>query len=315
MSNARPSKIPPGDGEAVKSATAKGQKPAKTSVYSRRLRRLAARFNAKLSEEARDYLVACVTTTAAIQKGRSNSPADYVDEILGALEVFGPYIEKKAIPGYGPMRARYAVDLLKQAVPLLDALGEHQRAERSASATHRNALSLTDQQRLVAGTAFRAVLSGDAAPEASRDAATPKSGAKRDRIESAEELAAEVARVQGEVPADLLDDAGLTADVLGALSERAGTAADTASTRNDKASARQLIRAQLAEPCGRIRVELQVLLAGARAARKVDANVPRFTSSVLSHTSASASATPDEPDDGKTDRGPVVTPAPKPAVG
>ncbi|MFO0646564.1 MAG: hypothetical protein U0326_10030 [Polyangiales bacterium] len=315
MSNTRPSKIPPADGGTAQSATAKAQKPAKTSVYSRRLRRLAARFNAKLTAEARDYLVACVTTTAAIQKGRSNSPADYVDEILGALEVFGPYIEKKAIPGYGPMRARYAVELLKQAVPLLDALGEHQRAERSASATHRNALSLSDQQRLVAGTAFRAVLSGDAAPEASRDAATPKSGAKRDRIESAEELAAEVARVQGEVPADLLDDAGLTADVLGALSERAGTAADTASTRNDRASARQLIRAQLAEPCGRIRVELQVLLAGARAARKVDPNVPRFTSSVLSHASASGSGTQGEPDDGKTDHNPVVAPAPKPAVG
>jgi hypothetical protein len=313
MSNTRPSKIPPSGEEAVKSASAKGQKPAKTSIYSRRLRRLATRFNAKLSEEARAYLVACVTTVAAIQKGRTNAPADYVDEIIGALEVFGPYIEKKAIPGYGPMRARYAIELLKQAVPLLDALGEHQRAERSASATHRNALSLTDQQRLVAGAAFRAVLSGDAAPEVSRDAATPKSGAKRDRIESAEELAAEVARVQGEVPAELLDDAGLSADVLGALSERAGKAAETASARNEKASARQLLRAQLAEPCGRIRVELQVLLAGARAARKLDANVPRFTSTVLSHTSASEAATPDDPADGKTDHGIVVTP--QPAVG
>jgi hypothetical protein len=161
-----------------------------------------------------------------------------------------------------------------------------------------------EKQRAFATVAFRAVLSGDGAPDANLGAATPKSHAKADRIQSAEELAAEVERVQGDVPAELLDDAGLTADVLGALSDKAGAATESGSVRADKASARQLLRAQLAEPCGRMRHELRVLLAAARAARKLDPNVPQFTSSLLNHDAAD-----------KREDEPAPDPAPTPANG
>lgn len=310
MSMIRQSKIPPAEGGAAQAGSTKAQKGAK-SGHNRALRRLAARFNVKLSDEARAYFVACVTTTTAMLKGRLSAPTEYIGEFLGALDVFRVYIEKKAIPGYGPMRARYGIELLQQAVPLLDALNEHQRREVDAADTHRAAVSLTDRQRVLAGAAFRAVLSGDAAPSAGRDAVTPKSSSKRDRMESAEVLASEVARAKEDVPADVLEDAGLGSDALSALSDQVGEASEKDSARNDTASARQLLRAQLAEPCGRIRAELQVLLAGVRAARKVDPSVPRFTSSLLNHSAPGSSSTNAD----KGDHEPVVTPPAKPPVG
>ncbi len=252
----------------------------------------------------RAYLHQCVTSTTAILRGRTNAPSDYVSELIGALDTFAPYIAKKALPGYGPLRARYGVELLREAVPLLDALDAQSRAQRMASKGHRDAVTRAEKQRAFATVAFRAVLSGDGAPDANLGAATPKSHAKADRIQSAEELAAEVERVQGDVPAELLDDAGLTADVLGALSDKAGAATESGSVRADKASARQLLRAQLAEPCGRMRHELRVLLAAARAARKLDPNVPQFTSSLLNHDAAD-----------KREDEPAPDPAPTPANG
>lgn len=311
MTTSRQSKIPPAEGGAAQAGSTRAQKGAKSGRHNRALRRLAARFNSKLSEEARAYFASCVTTTTAMQKGRLSAPSEYIGEFLGALDVFRVYIEKKAIPGYGPMRARYGIELLQQAVPLLDALDEHQRLEVDAADTHRAAVSLTDRQRLLAGAAFRAVLSGDAAPSVGRDAATPKSSSKRDRMESAEVLASEVARAKADVPADVLEDAGLGSDALSALSDQVGEASDKDSARNDTASARQLLRAQLAEPCGRIRAELQVLLAGVRAARKVDPSVPRFTSALLNHSAPGGSATSED----KSDHEPVVTPPAKPPVG
>ena len=203
------------------------------------MRRLLARHNAQLPDDVRAYLHGCVSHKMAVTQGRRSTPSEYFAQYAAALDTFAPYILAKRLPGYGPLRARYGVELMRDAVPMLDTLHDLERETRAVSHGHRKAMELTDAQRANARAAFAAVLTGDEAPEASLDVAVPTTSSKHERIVAATELAAEVERVQAAVSAALLDDAGLTDAVLDGLAEQAGEASDTGAARNDKETAKQ----------------------------------------------------------------------------
>lgn len=244
-----------------------------------------------------------MSAEAARASGAARSPVEYFEEFAGALDTFAPHILAKELKGYGPLRARYGAELLRDLAPSLVAYEGKRSAAKVAGGDHSRAMSLTDAQRAETRTALGRVLAGDEAASERLGATAPQSQKKSERIVAAEALVSMAERARDDVPAELLADAGLSTDTLDALKTSAREASETGATRADEASAKMALRAAMAEVCGRIKLELRVLLGAVRAARKARPTMPRFTSKLLHHGRPRAVAAPPAP------------PAPKPADG
>lgn len=291
-------------------ATTSGPKTAKTPSarrYNRRARRLIARFKKEVPAHVREFLLKSYAREVAVRRGQKHSPAEYAHGFLSALEKFAPQILAGVLPGYGPMRACFGLELVCEVAPVIEGLEQKRRETRDARRSHNAAVGLTDAQRLDAQVALACVVGGD--PDAAERIAetAPRSRSARGRIESAENLALEAMRAVEEVPVELLDDAGLTAEALDGLQTTTAQADDAAHARAETEAAARAARAQLAEPCGRILHELKTLLQAARRARTKDATVPTFRTKLVSPSKPTAT----EDEDEAATPAPVPTPAPE----
>lgn len=293
MSATRKTINPPPEGEAAPtSAQRKGKTPR---GYLASLQRLFAVFTMLITDKARAFLLERLSVAAAQSLGMRASPTDIVDEFMRCLAVYAPLIQQKRLPGYGPMRVRFGLELAKAAAPLLDRYHAADPALRGAAAKRDHALAQTEAVRAGVLVGLRNLAGDDVeANERVRAAAEPKDAIDA-HLRAMDNLAHEIALAREEVPEELLDDAGLDDATLDAVQSSVREATDARTQSRARRLAQQQLRAELAEPCGRIYHELKTMLRAARTARQRDATIPEVTSWLVSRTATTAKAPPAPP--------------------
>lgn len=264
--------------------------------------RLVALFAVVLTERARAFLLGTLSVEKARALGMRASPSDVVDEFARCLVAYAPLIATRRLPGYGPLRARFGAELVRGVAAGIDRYEAQQVAVRGAAGERDGAMELTDAMRDAAVAGLRCLSGDDAAlGERVRSVAEPASSVAG-HLRSVESIAREVEQARENVPPELLDDAGLTAEVLDAMQSSTRGASRAREQSAEARQAQQRLRAELAEPCGRIYQELRTLLAAARAARKRDRTVPSVSSWLVTRPARTRRSPAPQP-----------TPAPQPA--
>lgn len=286
MNGTRKTLAPPHDRAAQTTAP---RSATHTGSYAASLTHLFATFTAPVTDEARAFLTARLSVAAAKALGLRATPTDIADEFLRCLAVYAPLILEKRLRGYGPMRARFGLELAQRSAASLD---RHRAADpslRGAAAERERTLAKTDAMRTEVVTALRNLAGDDPeAIERVRAAGRPKRAVDA-RLRGMEQLAQEITRARDEVPAELLDDAGLDADTLDAVLTSTRDTSDAHASSRARRLAQQRLRGELAEPCGRIFNELKTLLRAARSARFRDPTVPDVTSWLVTRKPAAPS--------------------------
>ncbi|MFO0645952.1 MAG: hypothetical protein U0326_06920 [Polyangiales bacterium] len=289
MNGTRKTLAPPHDRAAQTTAP---HNSTRDGSYAASLALLFATFTAPVTDKARAFLLSRLSVAAAKALGLRATPTDIADEFLRCLAVYAPLIQQKRLRGYGPMRARFALELTRSAAASLD---RHRTADpslRGAAAERERTLAKTDAMRAEVVTALRNLAGDDPeAIERVRTAGKPKRAVDA-RLRGMTQLAQEITRAREEIPAALLDDAGLDADTLDAVLAITRDTADAHASSRARRLAQQRLRAELAEPCGRIFNELKTMLRAARAARFQDPTIPDVTSWLVTRTVAAKPAAP-----------------------
>lgn len=286
MDATRKSINPPPEGGAAQTSAQRKAKSARGYVAT--LAHLFAAFTMLITDKARAFLMARLSVAAAQSLGMRASPTAVVDEFVRCLTVYAPFIQQKRLQGYGPMRARFGLELAKSVAPLLDRYHAADPALRGTAAERDRTMAKTEAMRAGVVTGLLNLAGDDAeANERVRAAAAPQDTADA-HLRAMDNLAHEIAVAREEVPEELLDDAGLDAATLDAVQSSTRDAADARTKSRAQRLAQQQLRAELAEPCGRIYNELKAMLRAARTARQSDATIPEVTSWLVSRTATAA---------------------------
>lgn len=271
--------------------------PLVTAAPSIDIAVLRARFTQSVSATERATFLGGVTPETLLQLGTRVVPVDLCLDVVRCYDTLGPWISRNALGAYGPLRARIVVDTLGEVLPLL--------AEHAAHGLTSDAVSATAPTRkLSRREALLAVHQLAANDEA--QAIVAHAVAETHGSEEAKELArisAEARWVREHVSPRVCSDMNLTPAQLDALEQLADTTRAAKTRRRNARQAQQVLRAELAAPCGLLVRELRMLLAAARQRRRSDPTVPALSSPwELKRTrkAARVPATPAQP----------VTPAP-----
>lgn len=250
---------------------------------------LLGRFAQSFSDADRAWLDGTLSDDDARKRGARATAKDVADEYVRCVQASAHWILAGSLTGYGPRRVRYGLDLVVGMTPALAKLDTLERAIAGAVADVGASDADASPSRVGVARALRNLTAGDAgAQKRIAHAAKGRRGAAAARALA--ELAGEVGVVKGEVPAAVLEDAGLTGDVVSAASDASQRAAATREVARQQREQAQVIRYELAAPAGRVHRELQLLLAAARDARRLDGGVPSMRSSVVQRKRAAKAA-------------------------
>jgi hypothetical protein len=270
----------PLEGEAQQPATGHAQDKPRPELASR-VNALRVLFPVTLDPTERVFFRSTLSVSSAQRDGVSANPHDVADEYTRCVQAYAPWLTRGALCGYGSLRVSYGLGLAADMAPTLDAHSAATSSTTAATAQSAQALALTGPARRLALRSLRNLTGHDPAARARlRDAL--KDLSVDGRIRSLDRIRAEVQDARAHIPSRVLTDAGLTPEVLDALAATSQQAADARARVRDQKQQAQVIRADLAEPTGRLLRELRLLLAAARDTRSVDATLPTVTSWLIS---------------------------------
>lgn len=270
----------PGPMSSPRGATSAPRDDAATQppTLAQLLQELLVRFSLALTDEERAWLLGQVTEDAAHKMGARINAAQVVAETCRALQTLGWWICQKQLTGYGPRRARFAVDLAQGMLPALTELQQVERAEAETADALRRLGDTVAPARRDAGAVLGAFRTGKATLSNDKEAVKAAPGAAASRPMKL--LTAKAERVREGMPASLLEDAGLTGatvDTLARKSAEIDALRDRLAKHRERA---QTLRYDLAAPAGRIHRELKALAGFQRKARQGDPRLPEFKSSL-----------------------------------
>ncbi len=213
----------------------------------------------------------------AHEEGSRIHSAAVLDELLRIAAPSLPFVKASKIPGYGPMRLKYLLEL-----GLELATHVHGHDEAMAKAAGAGVVKTTNLKgsRSLRRTALRVLknLAGqdEAALARIEEAASEAKEKPDERARGLDALASEVEAAAAKLPPDIAADMGLTPELIAGLRQNAkavlGARDSAKETRGDIASRYDLMN--LLD--GRILFELRALLRAMRDARKNDPTVPRL---------------------------------------
>lgn len=226
---------------------------------------------------------ATIASAKAVSQGSRVAARDVVEEYDRCVRVLAPWIHKGTLRGYGSLRVSYAGELITAMAPTLDAHAVARADVITATSRASQAVKLTRQERRLAVRSLRNLAGDDPALKARlREAA--KQRQQGGGLGELDRVAVEVRHVRANYPARVLDDAGLTSAVLDALITSTSDASASRTRVRDGKQHAQVLRADMAEPAGRLLHELRALIAAARDTRASDPTVPSVSSWLLRRT-------------------------------
>ncbi len=252
---------------------------------------LLQRFHVTLADDERARFDAAVTTGRARDLGAEYSPRDVVRELARVVGLLAPWLVKSQLAPYGPLRARYALELAHATLPTLD---QHAAAGATSTAGDAPVEPLTPHGRR---RAMRALSKATSAPEvkAAIERAVDDKAATTARAKDHERTLARVAHVRDAMTPRMRDDVGLTDAVLAALEDEAVTELDALDAKRDVKRTRQTLRAEVAVPCGKLVVEVRQLVAAARDNRRDNPAIPAVSSRLVRAGAKAPAEAPPEP--------------------
>lgn len=244
------------------------------------------------SEADRTFLESLLSPEAAIKRGARENPQVVFNELVEALALWAPWIKNRKFVGYGPRRARFTAELANKVVGPLDAFNAAESNERFASKEATQARTLTEPARQDAVFAVQSLFTpGDAAH--ARFAVNTATGTTHDaRLVATGQVVEEVRAVRANVPASILEDAGLTPEALDALEGQVQRAGQARTRYRDGRTTRKAMRSDLAASVGRMVFELRLLVTAAKRARRRDPSIPSFTATVVASRPKAAKKKP-----------------------
>jgi hypothetical protein len=281
-------------------------KDPRTLTFVERVAALLVLYTVAVDAVEFAFLTGLLAPTEAVKLGVDKNAAEVFDELSSALTTYAPYIHAMRVKGYGPRRGHFAVRFLRQVAPSLDA---HATRDQSAKVASRQAARAIEPMGDAYHQHLRALsnlLGHD--PEAldRLDAKAAADHSAEEKIEALNRLVEEITRARETVPVSLLDDAGLSADVLDALTASARAARDARTSLRQEIASRQLVRGDLVPHVGRMVFELRHLLGAVKESRRTDPTLPTFRSKFV-HRRAKPTRAP-EPATPLTPAEPPATP-------
>ncbi len=252
-------------------------------------------YLASLSEKDRAFFVRSIAEKTANGLGARVSPRDVAAEYVRVLLALSPWVLAHKVGSYGPMRARYGLELVLAMVPDLSAHVAQSAVIDVASATPDPAEAITPAKRREARRAVRK-LTADPTVSAAIERSLSPVELVGHRVRAHERTIARARHVRANVSAELRGDMGLDDATLDALIASASGAIDSADVRAKGRRSQQALRSNLAPSCGRLVHELRELLGAASRMRADDPTVPALSSTYVPARKAKrAAAEPPQP--------------------
>jgi hypothetical protein len=260
-----------------------------------RVAQLLAIFVIALDSEELAFLTGLLSAAAAVKLGADKNAAEVFDELVSALTTYAPYIHAGSIPGYGARRGRFAVECLRKVAPSLDAHAARDVDSRLATKKAARTVEPADAAYRQHVRTLSRLLDGDPDARDRLDEMAAEDQSTDAKLDALDQLVPEIARARATIPTTLLDEAGLTAEVLDALPGMVDAAVRARQSARKARSARQHLRAELVPQVGRMFYELRYLLTSVRDARKKNPTLPRFQSKFVGRGGKRAPEGPTEP--------------------
>ena len=261
------------------------------SAYPLVVSNLAAKLTSTviLNDESRRYFESSVTEADARRTGATIESPTVLDEVLrvGNLAI-GPVLDKK-LPGYGPLRLRYCLELAGR---LADRVAELDSSRVNATGAGSVKVATLRDTRDLRRSALRVVknLAGRRPEERSRLAAIAARYEEKpdERARSLEELAKEVLGAIAKVPKEVAVDAGATQELVDTLTATAGDVLTTHGGAREARSTVASIYDEMNVLDGRLLHELRLLVGSFKDARKQDKSIPAVTSDLFKASKSKA---------------------------
>ncbi len=257
------------------------------------------------------FLRALLGEPEARKLGADKNPREVFDEFERGLTTFAPHILAGKLPGFGPRRARFGAELLRDTAAPLDTHAAAEVDAKVATTLAAHAITLTRPAQRRALCAVRSLLANHSEARTRLAASAPAEQSRDAKLRRLEEVVREIESVRTSIPASLLADAGLSPAVLDALAATATAAVDAHRRQRSGRQTRTTLRGELTPAVGRMVFELRQLMASVREARRGDPTLPAFSSKFVGAQTTTAKPAPPAP---------VVTPpapvppAPAPAA-
>ncbi len=184
---------------------------------------------------------------------------------------------------------------MRKVAPSLDAHAARDVASRLATKKAARAVEPADAAYRQHVRTLSRLLDGDPDARDRLDVNAAEDQSTDATLDALDQLVPEIARARATIPTTLLDEAGLTAEVLDALPGMVDAAVRARQGARDARSARQHLRAELVPDVGRMLYELRYLLTSVRDARKTCPTLPKFQSKFVRRGGRRAPEAPTEP--------------------
>ncbi len=275
------------NGEAAKGEAPKGDAaasagdPKKRSLKAR-VAVLMAILTSAPTPERRARLERKMTASRAVALGSEVDPAGVAADFVRCLALLSPWIIAGRLGVYGARRARYGLDLVSRMLPALAARQAH---ERSIETTRKRSAPVASLAPAAESEARRALseMIEECEAQAEIEESLSPAGVVTEVARGKERIAAQVRYVRRNVSEADRADVGLTSEVLDALEGLAEHALERSAAVSRDRLAKQALRAELAEPCGRL---IREMLGAADRMRAVDASIPAASSRYARPSSA-----------------------------
>lgn len=256
-----------------------------------------------LSDATRATFRALCSDLDAHAEGNRIHSAAVLDELLRIASLSHPYVSAARVPGYGPMRLKYTLEL---GLTLAGLVHDHDDAMVNAAGAGASKTTNLKGSRALRRTALRVLKSlagNDAAALARIESAASEGSEKPDeRARSlnalAEELESVAANLSPEVAADMGVSQTLIADLRTNAKAVLGAREDARNTRGDIASHYD----QMNLLDGRLLFELRALFRAMRDARKNDPTIPQVQAGRVQRSGKAAPPAAPAPADSKPEQ-------------
>jgi hypothetical protein len=257
--------------------------PADTPVRPAVFEALLEDIPGKLSAETRAYYLSLIDPEKAHHDGSAKKATVLLADLMHAARTVLPFVVAGKVPGYGPLRLRYAVELGRE---LSQMLADRDDARIETAGLRGARWASLDDTRVLRRQALRVLhnLSGTEEEDEARvrNAAGTAKPEADERARSLENIAAQIAEKAAGIPADAAKDAGATPELLDRLREGAKGVLDS---RDDAVSAHDDLTGRTSAMHvlgGRILREIRQIQGTLRDGRAGDPTLPRLRLRALS---------------------------------
>lgn len=247
--------------------------------------------NVSVGPQAKNFFHGLIPDQSAQEEGSHIHSATVLDELLRIVPPALPFISAAKIPGYGPVRLKYLLDM---GLELATHMHGHDQAminAAGAGATKATSLKGSRTLRRTAIRVLKSLAGKDKIALARLDEAASENKERPDeRARGLDALANELEAALARTPAEVAADLGLTSNLIAELRQNAKAVLGARSSAKESRGDISSLYDRMNILDGRVLFELRALLGAMRDARKSDPAIPSIKAGRLQDSRKAAKA-------------------------